>query len=350
MNKYKVIRPILFKFDSEFIHDVMTKIGEFSERFTWLVRILFDYKNDNLKKEVLGIKFENPIGLSAGFDYDGHLAKVMKYVGFGFNTIGTVTYTSYEGNAKPRLGRLPKSQSLLVNKGFKSEGAVAIAKRLDKKNLKNHTIGISIGDRSGSIDDIIKTFQIFAKKSYVKYFELNISCPNIPATDAFTNPINFTKLVRKIKTLKLKQTIFVKMPNDLPAGRQELAFKKSDELVNIAIKNGIKGFIFSNLVKDRTNKAFDKNEIKKFKDFKGNFSGKPTFENSNKLIKHTRKKFGNKIAIIGTGGIFNATDTKIKLDAGADLVQLITGLIYEGPQLIGKINKELALNQADRHN
>lgn len=314
----------------------MTFFGEFLENFPWIIEKIFTYKNPKLNKEIYGIRFENPIGLSAGFDYDGHMAKIMKHVGFGFNTIGTVTYTPYEGNTQPRLARLPKSKSLLVNKGFKSSGAIEVAKTLDKKNLKGHVIGISVGDRNGSVVDIIKTFKVFENKKYVKYFELNISCPNIPNKGAaFIEPNNFKKLTKAVQKLKLKQPTFVKMPN-------EIDLKKSDELVAIAIKSGITGFIFSNLVKDRNNLHFNKSEIRKFKNFKGNFSGKPTFENSNKLIRHTRKKFGRKVTIIGTGGIFNAKDAKEKLNAGADLVQLITGMIFEGPQLIGEINKELA--------
>src|SRR5262249_29204981 len=142
----------------------------------------------------------------------------------------------------------------------------------DSKNLKNHTIGISIGDRNGNIKDIIKTFEIFKNKNYVKYFELNISCPNIPLEGAkLSEPKNFEKLVKEIKTLKTEQPIFIKMPN-------EISFSDSDKLVNIALRNKIKGFIFSNLIKDRTNPFFNRDEINKFKNFKGNFSGKPTFK------------------------------------------------------------------------
>ncbi len=121
----------------------------------------------------------------------------------------------------------------------------------------------------------------------------------------------------------------------------EIELSQSDELVKEALGVGIKGFIFSNLAKNRFNNSFDKEEIRKFKDFKGNFSGKPTFANSNKLIAHTRNKFGKDIAIIGTGGIFSAEDAKEKIEAGADLVQLITGMIYGGPQLIGEICRKL---------
>lgn len=315
--------------DAEFVHDRITNLGEFLENQGSFISSLLAYRDKRLKKKVLGIEFENPIGLSAGFDYDGHLARVMKYVGFGFNTVGTVTARPHPGNSSPRLGRLPKSKSLLVNKGFKSEGALKIAERLDKKNLTGHTIGISVGSVTNNIDDYLYVFDVFKNKNYVSYFELNISCPNISVK------INFPELVKAVASLKLKQPVFIKMPN-------EIELDKSDQLVGEALSCGINGFIFSNLAKDRSNPAFDKEEIKKYKDFKGNFSGKPTFTNSNKLIAHSRKKFGKDIAIIGTGGVFCAKDALEKFSAGADLVQLITGMIFEGPQLTGEICRGLS--------
>jgi len=336
------LKPILFLFDPEYIHNLFTAIGESSERVSWLVKLLFRYSNPAQKKNVLGISFDNPIGLSAGFDYDGHMAQIMHSVGFGFNTVGTVTAMPYEGNQKPRLVRLPKSQSIMVNKGFKSGGAIEVRQRLDRKNLTHSTIGISIGSTNihaintinKAINDYLSTFKLFSNRKYVKYFELNISCPNIRLRGAFTQPNNFEKLCSTLSRLKLKQPIFVKMPN-------EISFIESDVLVTIALKHNIKGFIFSNLVKDRTNKYLDPIELSQVSHLPGNFSGKPTSENSNKLIAHTRKKFGNQIAIIGCGGVFSAMDAQAKLKAGADLVQLITGMIYVGPQLIGKINYDL---------
>lgn len=340
-----ILKPVLFLFDPERIHDLFTSTGELLESQDWLVGGLFRYSDPSLHRRVLGLEFDNPIGLSAGFDYDGHMAQVMRSVGFGFNTVGTVTALPYEGNSAPRLTRLPKSHSLLVNKGFKSSGAKAVRARLDAKQLGKGIIGISVGSSnvpsvnslSKAIADYLTTFKLFKDRSYIKYFELNISCPNIALKDAFTDPDNFGDLCQAVAKLKLSQPIFVKMPS-------EISPWDSDRLVQIALDHGISGFIFSNLVKDRANPAFDPHEIAKVKDLAGNFSGRPTFANSNKLIKHTRKKFGNKIAIIGTGGVFNAEDAKAKLEAGADLVQLITGMIFEGPQLIGQINRELTIN------
>jgi len=337
------LKPILFLFNPEIVHDYFIHIGELLENQDWLVGSMFRYSNSSLHRRVLGVDFTNPIGLAAGFDYDGHLARVMKSVGFGFNTIGTVTALPYEGNPKPRLARLPKSNSLLVNKGFKSQGANKVKSRLDKKKLSSHTVGISVGSSnvpkintiSKAISDYLITFKLFMDRYYVKYFELNISCPNVCLQGAFTSVNNFTKLCQAIKKLNLTQPVFIKMPN-------EISFTESDHLVQIALNYGMRGFIFSNLVKNRSNPSFNKTEIARMSSFAGNFSGKPAFENSNKLISHTRKKFGKAIAIIGCGGIFTANDVNLQLQAGADLVQLITGMIFEGPQLIGEINHKLA--------
>ncbi|PIR42879.1 hypothetical protein CO058_02155 [candidate division WWE3 bacterium CG_4_9_14_0_2_um_filter_35_11] len=346
--KYKyIIKPILFRFDAEIIHNLFSAVGEFLGSYEITKTItssMFNYENTNLEREIDGIKFPNPIGLSAGFDYDGHLAEIMKSVGFGFNTVGTVTAREYEGNQKPRLKRLPKSKSLLVNKGFKSEGVDKVIKRLESKNLTDIILGVSVGSSNlpsintipKAIDDYIYTFDKLKNKSYIKYFELNISCPNAEMSETFAESKNLKQLLQSIEKLKIQKPIYIKMAN-------ELSLKETENLVELSIKfNFIKGFIFSNLVKKRTNKSFDQNEIKGVEQLKGNFSGKPTQVNSNELISHISKKFGNKTTIIGCGGIFNAKDAQKKLDNGAKLVQLVTGMIFEGPQLIGEINEELA--------
>ena len=350
MNKFKIqhwiyrhiLRPYLFTIDSEVIHNKMSMQGESMENAGWLLEALYSYKNRKLRKSILGIDFENPVGLAAGFDYEGHLAKAMKHIGFSFNTVGTVTAKPYEGNKPPRLGRLVKSQSILVNKGFKSEGAIKVAKRLDSKKLSGHTIGISVGSSNipsvntieKAIKDYLFTFNVFKTKPYVKYFELNISCPNTAMKEPFSNIQNFENLVKEITKLNLKQPIFVKMPS-------EITLQDAKKLVTVGLKYSIKGYIFSNLVKDRSNKFFVKSEIEKVSNLRGNFSGKPCFENSNKLLKHIRTKFGNKVVLIGLGGIFTPQDAIEKFKCGADLVQLITGMIFEGPQIAGEINSEL---------
>ncbi len=344
-NAYKlIVKPILFRFDPETVHDLFSTVGEFlgSYKITRdFTSLLFEYKNPSLKRTIDGIDFSNPVGLSAGFDYDGHLAGIMKSVGYGFNTVGTVTAKEYEGNTKPRLARLPKSKSLLVNKGFKSQGVDKVLKRLDAMNLNNITLGLSVGSSNvpevntiqKAIDDYVYTFNKVKNKNYIKYLELNISCPNTEMKESFAASKNLELLLTAVDKLKITKPIYIKMAN-------ELAISEMEKLVELSLKHKcIRGFIFSNLVKDRNNKAFDKNEIKGVEKLKGNFSGKPTQKNSNDLISHMSKKFGNKTTIIGCGGIFNAKDAKEKLDNGAKLIQMITGMIYEGPQVIGEINR-----------
>ena len=299
------------------------------------------------------MRYLNPVGLSAGFDYDGHMAEIMDSVGFGFNTVGTVTAKYYEGNKKPRLGRLSKSKALFVNKGFKSGGCARVAERLDAKDLADKTVGISIGSSNlPEIDSIQKavadyttTFEVFMARparlaleanarKYVKYFELNISCPNTLLPEPFTYRNNLELLLKELGRLKITQPIYIKMPNEIDENR---VF----ELIDCSLDNGINGFIFSNLVKDRTNKYLDRGELEKLAGLKGNFSGRPTNENSNRLIKAVRARYGKSVVIIGCGGIFDVVGAYEKLKLGANLVQLISGMIFEGPQLIGEINRDL---------
>ena len=273
------------------------------------------------------------------------MAEIMSSVGFGFNTVGTVTAKYYEGNKKPRLGRLPLSKSLFVNKGFKSGGCARVAERLDRKGLADKTVGISVGSSNlpeidsveKAVADYIATFEVFKMtggRKYVKYFEVNISCPNTLLPEPFTNKNNLELLLKEIRRLNISQPIYIKMPNEIEENR---VF----ELIDCSLINGVNGFIFSNLVKDRTNKYLERGELEKFAGLKGNFSGRPTWDNSNKLIKIVRARYGKSVVIIGCGGIFDAVGAYEKLKLGANLVQLITGMIFEGPQLIGEINKGL---------
>jgi len=340
-----VVKPILFCVDAEKVHNRHTGFGEFLGSRKWgkgFTRGLFAYDNDKLCQTVLGVEFSNPIGLAAGFDYDGHLAGVMNSVGFGFNTVGTVTAKPYEGNNFPRLARLPKSKSLLVNKGFKSEGADKVLERLDAKDLEDSTVGISVGSSnlpevdsiSKAVDDYLYTFEKFKSRGYVKYFELNVSCPNMNVKENFTDIESFDTLVKEVTRLNIKQPIFVKMPN-------EISEENTAKLLDISIGQNIVSFIFSNLAKDRSNKKFVPSEIKRFKDKKGNFSGKPTEVNVDKLIAFVRNKYGKNINIVGCGGVFDAVGAYRKIKLGANLVQLITGMVFEGPQLAGDINYRL---------
>lgn len=338
-----LLKPVLFLMSADFVHDRFLMIGEFlgsNEISKSFMKRLFGYENKGLEQKLAGISFKNPIGLAAGFDYNANLTQILPSVGFGFMTVGTVTNMAYEGNPMPRLGRLPKSKSLLVNKGFKSEGAKSVIKRLKSKKF-DVPLGISIGRTNSaklknleeSIEDIVSAFKKFEETDIQNsYYEMNISCPNIIHSSekiTFYTPKNLEKLLRALDKLKLKKPVFIKMP-----------ITESDadviKMMNVIVKHEIAGVIFGNLEKDRKNKVFEKDEIKNAS--MGNFSGRPCWNRSNELISLVGKKYGEKIIIIGCGGVMSAEDAYEKIRRGASLVQMITGMVYEGPSVISKIN------------
>lgn len=342
----KVIKPLLFKLDPEFVHESALKVGELMGNIDVaknLVEKRLRFEHKSLKQNILGINVENPIGLAAGFDYDAKLTQILSSYGFGFQTVGTVTNIPYKGNPKPRLGRLPKSQALMVNKGFRSKGADYIINKLSDKNFEI-PLGISIGRSNSkkletqeqSVTDICESFSKFEKGSVAHdYYELNISCPNLIYGNkkiTFYQADKLVELLDAVKKVKVKKPIFVKMPIVLPD--EEIL-----ELLETIKRFELAGVIFGNLETNRTNKQIDPEESEKF--VVGNISGKPTFKRSNELIALTYRNFKGKFLIIGCGGVFSAHDAYTKIKLGANLVQLITGMVFEGPALIKEINKGL---------
>ena len=298
-----------------------------------------------MEQDLFGIHFRNPLGLSAGFDYNIDLAKIIGDVGFAFSSGGTVTYNEYEGNPKPRLARLPKSQSLLINKGFKSKGIKAVLDNITFTKKNSAQMGISIGATNSAntctsgtqIDDIIKSFEYLVshkKAEQFAYYELNISCPNVMGSGALTDPDVLENLLSRVRKIELKKPLFVKF-------QLEIEWDHAKELMDIIVKYNVDAVIIANLLKKKSNFAFDENEIGEIleKELKGNFSGKSTEHLSNELIGKVYQSYGDKIKIIGVGGVFSADDAYEKMKRGASLVQLITGMVFEGPQLIKKINK-----------
>ncbi len=338
-----ITKPIFFLFDPELVHNFVTSQGELIGKFQMPSKILsklFAKKSIVLKQRIAGITFDGPIGLAAGFDYEAKLTQVLPSVGFGFQTIGTITNLPYKGNHKPMLGRLPKSKSLMVNKGFKNLGALQTADKLSKLNFKI-PLGISIGKtnttkketQKTAVADILSAFRIF-ESSNIKnaYYELNISCPNLFGNITFYPPKNLDELLLEIDKLKLKKPVFIKMPIN-ETDSQTL------KMLEIILRHKIAGVIFGNLQKDRKDSSLVPSEVSKFKS--GYFSGLPTQKRSDELIALAYKYCGDKLLIIGCGGIFSAIDAYRKIKLGASLVQLITGLIYEGPLLVTQINSEL---------
>lgn len=338
-----ITKKIFFLFDPEKVHVFVTTQGEFIGRFETPNKILskaFARKSPILKQKIAGIEFNGPIGLAAGFDYEGRLTQVLPSIGFGFDTVGTITNSPYSGNPKPMLGRLPKSKSLMVNKGFKNMGAERTVLKLEKQKI-TIPLGISIGKtnttrqetQKTAIEDIIKAFKIFEQsKVKISYYELNISCPNLFGNITFYPPKNLHELLIAVDGLSVKKPLFVKMPI-------EKTDIETEKMLEVITHHKVAGVIFGNLQKDRKDPALNQQEVAKFK--KGYFSGLPTQKRSDELIALAYKKYRGKLIIIGCGGVFSARDAYKKIKLGANLVQLITGLIYEGPLLVAKINNEL---------
>jgi len=241
---------------------------------------------------------------------------------------------------------MPSSKALLVNKGLKNLGARATIAKLKGLEFKI-PVGISIAstnrhftDTKSQILDIVTCFKLF-ENSPVRhtYYELNISCPNTFGGEPFTTPERLTLLLTAIEKIKIKRPIFVKMPIDQSE-------KETLSLLKVIVDYKLEGIIIGNLTKDHANPHISAADKKMWSSNKGNVSGKPTFQRSNKLIALAKKHYGKKLIIVGTGGIFSPEDAIKKLELGADLVQLITGMIYEGPQLIGRINRRLAYPSA----
>lgn len=307
-----------------------------------LPRLWSHYDDDMLSQEIAGITFRNPIGLSAGFDKAISMPRMIRAIGFGWMTGGSVTRGEYKGNDGAWYYRLPKTKSLVVNAGLPSEGTDVVAGRVagyDKTMFDDFPLNVSVAktntklcaDDVTAIEDYATSLAQFTKLAQVKMLEINISCPNTFGGEPFTTPERLEKLLAAVDELKLTKPVFIKMPINLPLA-------EFDALLAVIAKHNVTGVTIGNLHKDR--KAVDLKEVLP-DEVKGNLSGAPARTVTTELVRHTYKKYGTKLVIIGVGGVFSAEDAYEKIKAGASLVALITGLIFEGPSAPGQINHDL---------
>ena len=332
----KIILPVLFLFDPEKVHNftfLLFKIFLNIPFVGFLVQKIYSVDNKKLSKKLFGIEFKNPVGLAAGFDKNAKLYNELSRFGFGFIEIGTVTPIAQAGNPKKRLFRLTNDEGIINRMGFNNDGMHKIANRL-KKN-KNILIGGNIGKNKATpndkaVNDYLLCFNYLF--DYVDYFVVNVSSPNTPNLRELQNT-NFLRVIldslnkENLKKSKTKP-ILIKISPDL--SKENLL-----EIVDLAISLKIDGIIATNTTINRDNLT-SKNINES-----GGLSGKPLANKSNEVIRFISDKSNGKIPIIGVGGIHSAKDAIDKIKAGADLVQIYTGFIYEGPSLIKSINKAL---------
>jgi len=336
-----LIRPVLFLFPAETVHHFVITALQVAGKIPGLlamVRNFYTVRDATLVRKVAGITFPNPVGLAAGFDKDAIAFEELSSMGFGFIEIGTVTPLAQPGNPKPRLFRLPADEALINRMGFNNEGAREAAMRL--RSVKHNVIiGGNIGknkataNADATLDYLVCLRQLF---DVVDYFVVNISSPNTPGLRELQDKGPLIELLKSVQNENRQKPnpkpVFLKIAPDLTE-------TQVDDIIEITLKTQLAGLIISNTTIDRENLKTTASELEEIG--AGGVSGRPVFEKSNALLRYVVFKSNKQFAIIASGGIFSANDALEKLRLGADLVQLYTGFIYEGPALVKRINKKL---------
>ena len=336
---YKLVRYFLFLFNPEKIHHFtfsLLKIGYKFPLKAWTWRKMFTFKDSRLERVVFGIKFPNPVGLAAGFDKDAKLIDELSCFGFGFIEIGTLTPKPQDGNPKPRLFRLKVDSGIINRMGFNNCGVEDAIIRL-KRRKSDIIIGGNIGknkltpNRNATDDYIISFNSLF---DYVDYFVVNVSSPNtlglrdLQEKEPLTNLLNSLQQINNNK--EKRKPILLKIAPDLNDGQL-------DNIIQIVKDTKIDGVIATNTTISRNGLKAEKTMVDSIGN--GGLSGKPVSKRSTEVIRYLSEKSDKAFPIIGVGGIHSAEDALEKLDAGASLIQIYTGFIYEGPSLVKRINK-----------
>ncbi|GIL23912.1 MAG: dihydroorotate dehydrogenase (quinone) [Bacteroidota bacterium] len=337
-----LIRPFLFLFAPESIHHITFSFLRIVTKIPGVQSILksaFEIKSKKLSRTLFGITFPNPVGLAAGFDKDAKLIDPLAAFGFGFIEIGTLTPQPQPGNDKPRLFRLPADQALINRMGFNNGGVKAAVERL--KNRKSKVIvGGNIGKNKitpneNAFDDYAKC--IDALHPYVDYFVVNVSSPNTPGLRELQEKEPLRKLLSYVKELSQSKEkpkpVLLKIAPDLTNSQL-------DYIIQILIETKTDGVIATNTTISREGLTISSDQLQKIGN--GGVSGKPLADRSNEVIRYLRAGLGKNYPIIGVGGIMTEQDAIEKIKAGADLIQIYTGFIYEGPGFVKRINQAVA--------
>jgi dihydroorotate dehydrogenase len=342
---YFLIKQVLFQFEPENVHHFVTRALKFFNRFAAggaLTRLVWDTEQPELERTVFGLKFRNPVGLAAGFDKNAEFISEMANLGFGFIEVGTVTPLPQEGNPKPRMFRLRSDEALINRMGFNNHGVDVVAARIARyrKNAPEIQQGLIIGGNIGknkntpndeAVDDYVVCFdRLF---DVVDYFVVNVSSPNTPGLRELQEKAPLMHILNTLQArnakLGARRPILLKIAPDL--NNEQL-----DDIIEIVKLTGIAGIIATNTTLDRSNL-----KANRLKHETGGLSGKPLSKRSTEIVQYLSDRSKGLFSIIGVGGIHDTQDAADKLKAGAALIQLYTGFIYEGPGLIKKINKKI---------
>src|SRR5690625_18464 len=337
-----IVRPALFRFGSDYIHEATIKAAESASKNRWLLstlRPIYSYKHRSLEQKIFGLTFPNPLGLAAGFDKNGTTVPLMEKLGFGFVEVGSITANASSGNPKPRTFRLTQDHSLINRMGLNNDGVQTIARRL--KNLQvDIPVGMNIAKTHDpeimgekAFEDYSTSFHLL--KNIADYMTLNSSCPNTTEGKTFEEPETLNRLL---------QTLEIGKDSSLPAVLIKFSVDLEDnllyELLDVCEKNSVDGYVATNTSSYRDHLTTPPDKLKKIG--AGGLSGQAIKEKSTEIIRKISAYTRGEKTIIGVGGISSSKDAIEKLKAGADLLQIYTGLVYEGPGLVKRINREIA--------
>ena len=336
-----LIRPLLFKLDPEKVHYLITDFLNVGYKLPFAKSIsksLFQVQDPRLERELFGLKFPNPVGLAAGFDKDAKLVDDFSHLGFGFIEIGTLTPKPQPGNPKPRLFRLPADGAIINRMGFNNEGVDAAVERL-RNRKSNIIVGGNIGKNKVTPNEQATSDYLYCFRALfdvVDYFVVNVSSPNTPDLRALQEKEPLQQLLMALQEENSK------MPNPKPLLLKiapDLNEPQLNDIIEIATSTRLSGIIATNTTISREGLSTPTQRVEEIG--MGGLSGKPLTAHATEIIRYLRRNLPQEQKIIGVGGIMTAEDALEKLDAGADLVQLYTGFIYEGPALITQINRKL---------
>ncbi|WP_018143336.1 quinone-dependent dihydroorotate dehydrogenase [Alloscardovia criceti] len=335
----EAVKPFVFDQSPDDAHTQMLQFARVTRNIPplmWALRGMMDYTDPILETEVMGIKFHNPFGLSAGLDKDCDLPVLLDNIGFGFETIGSITSRPCKGNPRPWFHRLPEYASMMVHVGLANDGIAQVMPRIEKAYLNSKTMRISTsiartndhltGDISEGVEDYAKSVRRAANRTHM--LEINISCPNTMVGEQFTKPENLDQLFTELDTIDHSQPLLVKMPSDK-------SWEEFKELLDVLADHKVDGVSIANLRKDR-------NGLDVPPDWEGGLSGLPTIGLNNALIERTFREYHDRFTIAGIGGVFTPEQAYEKIRKGSSLVMFITSLMYRGPQNITVLKRGLA--------